>query len=120
MVIYQFQDQERFDKLKISWFESLNYKLFREYLKADENKYISELINESIWLGLTDRRTEGTWQSIDDWTVISYANWAPGEPNDYGVREDHAVMKPDGQWNDNKGKKKIFCAIPSEFFLFSS
>ena len=94
----------------------LNYKLFREYFKADENKFISELSDDDIWLGFTDRRTEGTWLSMDDWTPISYANWAPGEPNDWGIREDHAIMKSGGKWNDISGKYKTFCAIPSESF----
>lgn len=71
-----------------------------------------------MWLGITDRRQEGMWQTIDDWFPVLYANWAPYEPNDYGGREDHAVMRSDGKWNDHSGSHKTFCAVPSKFMFF--
>ena len=78
---------------------------------------MSESIRDYLWLGITDRRQEGTWLAIDDWTEISYANWASVEPNNWR-NEDYAVMRPNGQWNDYSGSEKTICAVPSKFMFF--
>jgi glucose/arabinose dehydrogenase len=61
--------------------------------------------SELLWIGLTDKVTEGNFQ----WSsgeAVTYTNWSPGEPNDFKFDgnflggEDYAVMNWGGQWND--------------------
>jgi hypothetical protein len=60
---------------------------------------------ERLWIGLTDRTTEGSFAWANGETT-TYRNWAPGEPNDYKVKfaggEDYVLMNwnGSGQWND--------------------
>ena len=53
-----------------------------------------------LWIGFTDQETEGTWKWISN-EPVTYTNWAPGEPNNFGGGEDYAVMNWSGiKWND--------------------
>jgi hypothetical protein len=53
------------------------------------------------WIGLNDETTEGTFGWISG-EPVTYTNWAPGEPNDWGGDEDYAIMNwsTPGLWND--------------------
>lgn len=58
----------------------------------------------ALWLGLTDRVSEGNflWASGE---LVSYLNWSGGEPNNTPnsdtTGEDYAAMRAaDGAWND--------------------
>ena len=52
-----------------------------------------------VWLGLGDVVTEGTYNWVTG-EPFTYANWAPGEPNNY-FDEDFVEMFPTvGTWND--------------------
>ena len=61
--------------------------------------------SEQLWIGLTDRNTEGMFEWVNGETA-TYRNWSPGEPNDYKFSgafpggEDYAVMNQGTQWND--------------------
>ena len=75
---------------------------------AAEQAWLNQTFgNERLWIGLSDRNTEGDFQWIDG-SNTSYRNWAAGEPNDYKFNgnlpagEDYALMnwKSGGQWND--------------------
>ncbi|MEM9089812.1 MAG: DUF4347 domain-containing protein, partial [Cyanobacteria bacterium P01_F01_bin.53] len=63
--------------------------------------------SERLWIGLTDKATEGQFQWANG-EAVTYTNWAPGEPNDYKFGgafpggEDYTVMNwnASGQWND--------------------
>ena len=69
---------------------------------AAENQFLVDTFggSESLWIGLTDETTEGTfnWASGDD---VTYTNWNNGEPNDSGD-EDYAMINYGraGGWND--------------------
>jgi hypothetical protein len=83
----------------------------------DENQFVEDLVPEgasSIWLAASDLETEGTWKWIagpeagqvfwKDGTTITYANWASGEPNEFGLGEDYGeLLDASGEWNDIQG-----------------
>jgi glucose/arabinose dehydrogenase len=61
--------------------------------------------SEQLWIGLTDRTTEGTFKWVNGETA-TYRNWNPGEPNNFNFGgavpegEDYAVINQGTQWND--------------------
>ena len=66
-----------------------------------ENLFVSQMNPGKIWIGLTDRDTEGTFKWVTNET-LNYQNWAPGEPNNAG-NEDWTVINWSGSnpdWND--------------------
>jgi len=64
----------------------------------------------AYWIGFTDQRQEGKWEWISG-EKVTYTNWAPGEPNNFGGNEDwgHVFGPPWGKqwkgiysyWNDS-------------------
>jgi len=75
---------------------------------AAEQRWLAETFGrDRLWIGLTDRNQEGTFQWVngDD---SSFRNWTPGEPNDYKFGgkfdggEDYVLMNwnSNGLWND--------------------
>ena len=80
-----------------------------------ENQYLDTLSGtNNIWLGGTDGEENGVWRWIGGPTdglqfwagasggvgVGQYANWNPGEPNDYNGWESRLEMYNGGLWND--------------------
>jgi hypothetical protein len=88
---------------------------------SQENAFVLGLIasvQHSVWIGATDRVVEGEWRWVTGeqfWqgngsgTPLLYANWALGQPDDFGSGQDVAtifgglVSAPGvvpGQWDD--------------------
>ncbi|MUP37247.1 MBG domain-containing protein, partial [Labilibaculum euxinus] len=82
---------------------------------ANENIFIQNKISDMIWLGGSDRETEGIWkwvtgpESGNQFSTGanayngSYVNWNSGEPNSNGADEDYTMMYAatnPGEWND--------------------
>ncbi|XP_072484104.1 pulmonary surfactant-associated protein D-like [Notamacropus eugenii] len=81
---------------------------------ARENKVLQELakqFNKSIYLGISDEKTEGVFQHQDGQTV-NYTNWASGKPNG-GRKENCVEFYTSGLWNDKHcaEKKLIVCEL---------
>ena len=55
--------------------------------------------NDRMWIGLSDRAIEGTFEWVDG-TPVTFENWAPGMPDNNGGAQDCAVYGPGGQWDD--------------------
>ncbi|CAH1779946.1 unnamed protein product [Owenia fusiformis] len=56
--------------------------------------------DEPLWIGLNNRDTE-EGHKWSDGSSVTYTNWADGEPNNWGDRENCVEMKnSDGKWND--------------------
>lgn len=80
----------------------------------EEQDFLTSLVAActQYWIAASDAETEGEWKWIagpEAGELISgYANWMPGEPNDYMGREDYAVANRTniGQWNDLPGWAK--------------
>uniref|UniRef100_UPI0011774F71 DNRLRE domain-containing protein n=1 Tax=Calothrix rhizosoleniae TaxID=888997 RepID=UPI0011774F71 len=58
--------------------------------------------SEELWIGLTDKDTEGTftWASGE---AVTYTNWVPGEPNSHSTSSDYVRMNfdnSDSGWGD--------------------
>ncbi|MDM8159582.1 C-type lectin domain-containing protein, partial [Labilibaculum sp. K2S] len=82
---------------------------------ANENIFIQNKISDMIWLGGSDRETEGIWkwvtgpESGNQFSTGanayngSYVNWNSGEPNSTSDEEDYIMMYAatnPGKWND--------------------
>lgn len=57
--------------------------------------------SEPLWIGLSDSKVEGQYAWVTG-EPFSYANWLPGEPNNWGGDEDFIAMNfgSGSQWND--------------------
>eukprot|EP00794_Sanderia_malayensis_P009503 gene9503-biopygen7843 len=75
-------------------------------------------IRESIWIGMNDRRQEGTMEWSNG-NPVTFTNWYTGEPNNAGINEDCVALLSytDGfQWYDDPCNIKIMafiCKIPN-------
>lgn len=70
-----------------------------------ENEFLATLaLGRRVWLGGTDRGTEGNWQWVTA-EQFKYASWAPGEPDGKRGREDYLQT--------NAGRKGAWCAAPA-------
>jgi hypothetical protein len=54
----------------------------------------------SVWLGVSDRVTEGEFLAVSGGPV-TFLPWAPGEPNDDGLFGEDCVELKDGIYNDH-------------------
>lgn len=77
----------------ISQCKSLDAKISMP-VSEEENAFLSELAKkagfDTLWLGTTDEKVEGTW--IWENAPIKFAKWDKGQPNDGGGIEDNAVI----------------------------
>lgn len=60
----------------------------------------SQANSSTLWIGYSDKDTEGSFQWASGETTSGYTNWASSEPNNYGGDEDYAQISGDGSWND--------------------
>lgn len=69
-----------------------------------ENAFLTSLLTEKAFLGMTDAATEGTWAWITG-EAVTFTNWGPTEPNNGGdtSNEDHLQLTLPGTWNDIDG-----------------
>ena len=66
----------------------------------EENNFIKSLIGANeVWIGLHDTATQNTFEWTDG-TVFAYKNWDASQPNNAGGRQDCAVMRASGKWDD--------------------
>lgn len=74
---------------------------------AAENNFIaSKLTTQSAYIGLSDHLQEGTFKWVDG-SPLSYTNWYPGQPNNYGVGQDYVEMLSSGLWNDQYANSSL-------------
>jgi len=70
----------------------------------DEMTFVDNLAScGQFWIGLSDLKSENTFQWTDGALLANsaaYANWDPGEPNNKGNSEDCVHVYSNGKWND--------------------
>uniref|UniRef100_A0A669B976 C-type lectin domain-containing protein n=1 Tax=Oreochromis niloticus TaxID=8128 RepID=A0A669B976_ORENI len=63
-----------------------------------------DIISMVMWIGLTDRETEGVWKWVDE-TPLTASFWYSGEPNNFKGRNEDCVVinhyySNENNWND--------------------
>lgn len=108
-IIYNGHTYVRYEDI-MTWDEANAFcKKHLGYLLAinteEEQKIMEEFIADgkrySYHIGINDTEKEGSfvWSSGEK---VTYTNWEPNEPNDYGDGEDYGqIRRKSGQWNDN-------------------
>ena len=74
----------------------------------EEDLFIWDAFKSNYWIGLTDQASPGNWKWINGDTS-TYANWAPGNPNNAGGDQHYAWYWNDspGKWDDNINNSTI-------------
>ena len=66
---------------------------------VEEENFIKTLVVgiERAWIDCNDQAVEGTWECKEGGVEVSYTNWYPGQPNEFGgLSEDCAAFDTDG------------------------
>ena len=72
-----------------------------EAIKAEIDRRGFKARKIEIWLGITDRQSEGDWVLESNGERIPFSDWDKSEPNDKGQRgEDCAHLNKVNKWND--------------------
>ncbi|XP_039862812.1 CD209 antigen-like protein C [Simochromis diagramma] len=71
---------------------------------SKEQNFLTTIIKENTWIGLTDNGMEGQWKWVDG-TPLTLSNWATNEPNNGGSpnsEEDCVHIRAEDRrtWND--------------------
>ena len=67
-------------------------------------------LGRNIWLGASDRDTEGSWAWVTS-EAWDYQHWHAVEPSNHLGQEHHLSMKPGGFWNDADGETHRYMFI---------
>ncbi|XP_045070735.1 C-type lectin domain family 4 member E-like [Coregonus clupeaformis] len=78
--------------------------------RREEQEFLFNL-NKRVWIGLTDRETEGTWKWVDG-TTLTTEYWYDQQPNNSGpTGEDCAEINNDQRplkaWNDLSCNRRL-------------
>jgi len=68
---------------------------------AAEEAWIRDTFSatERLWTGINDIAVEGQFEWVSG-EAVTYTNWAPGEPNNYGGNQDTGTINYNNQWDD--------------------
>ncbi|XP_026215280.1 CD209 antigen-like protein E [Anabas testudineus] len=100
---------------KTTWQQSRDYCLQKSadliIINTKEEQDFSNMFQKVMWIGLTDRQTEGVWKWVDG-TVLTTSFWSSGEPNNYkGRNEDCGEIwyyNREQSWNDAECENENF------------
>ncbi|XP_055006255.1 asialoglycoprotein receptor 2-like [Boleophthalmus pectinirostris] len=75
----------------------------------EEQAFVSKLTFQNVWIGLTDRETEGVWKWVNG-EAVNTTHWRPNQPDNWG-EEDCGEISFDKLWNDRdcSEKKHFVC-----------
>ena len=95
--------------------------------EAENALLVAAAKGEKVWIGGTDEDIEDTWKWSSTGTVLSYRNWASGEPNNKGGEHCLQTKNEKGEWNDEdcndpwwyvcerRGLVRGWCAQPADW-----
>ncbi|XP_018938014.2 C-type lectin domain family 4 member E-like [Cyprinus carpio] len=79
----------------------------------EKQRFISSLVSERVWIGLSDRENEGNMKWVDN-STLKQGFWLNGEPNNQGGNEDCIELMPSNpvlnNWND------LPCSVERKWF----
>ncbi|XP_026113198.1 CD209 antigen-like protein C [Carassius auratus] len=110
----------------LSWFfmsTELSWSASRQYCKnhgadlviintEEKQRFISSLVSERVWIGLSDTENEGTMKWVDN-SALKQGFWIKGEPNNYGGTEDCIELnynRMQKEWSPLKSWNDISCS----------
>ncbi len=74
---------------------------------AEENQMLSAFLkDQSAYIGLSDIQQEGVFEWCNN-DPVTYSNWYPGQPDNYGNNQDVTRLFPNGVWDDIAGHYKL-------------
>jgi len=70
-----------------------------EWIRFNLGNAVPTVGNSDLWIGLNDATSEGNfvWSSG---APVSYTNWLPGQPNNFGNEDFVKLEASGGRWND--------------------
>ena len=72
----------------------------------EENYLLANFLTvQSAYIGLSDHQNEGHFKWVNG-SALSYTNWYPNQPNNYGIGQHYVEILSNGQWNDHYSYKK--------------
>ncbi|XP_056388842.1 C-type lectin domain family 4 member M-like isoform X3 [Hyla sarda] len=72
----------------------------------EEQNFLESLVNDTIWIGLSDYHREGNWRWVDGTPYDSTTwSWHTDQPNNDGD-EDCVTLSRVSKWNDDKCSEK--------------
>uniref|UniRef100_A0A8C9ZG35 C-type lectin domain-containing protein n=1 Tax=Sander lucioperca TaxID=283035 RepID=A0A8C9ZG35_SANLU len=76
-------------------------------INSKEEQDFTRKFKKSLWIGLTDSETEGTWKWVDG-TPLTTSYWISGEPNDVNDEDCVEIQNfySEKSWNDRR------CSLP--------
>uniref|UniRef100_A0A9J7Z1L2 Si:ch73-343l4.8 n=1 Tax=Cyprinus carpio carpio TaxID=630221 RepID=A0A9J7Z1L2_CYPCA len=84
----------------------------------EKQRFISSLVSERVWIGLSDREQEGIMKWVDN-STLKQGFWLKGEPNntdnedciELNYNRGKTGWSPLNSWNDDQcsAKKKGIC-----------
>ncbi|XP_078392266.1 CD209 antigen-like protein C [Cetorhinus maximus] len=92
----------RFSTERVNWnsakrkCESLNSHLI--IINTEQEQKSIKHYRGTYWIGLTNRESERNWKWVDG-TPVSFTRWDQGEPNNWYVNENCAIIRS-ADWND--------------------
>ncbi|XP_029911337.1 CD209 antigen-like protein C [Myripristis murdjan] len=75
-------------------------------IKSKEEEPFLKKFHTRVWIGLSDRETEGVWKWVDG-SSLSYTFWASGEPNDRGGEDCVELSQGRDGFNDESCSDKL-------------
>ncbi|XP_034003324.1 CD209 antigen-like protein A [Trematomus bernacchii] len=73
----------------------------------EEQEFITRMIKENTWIGLSDREEEGTWKWVDGSPLnLNLTFWSPGQPDNFDEEDCAEIWSIDHSqsWNDKACK----------------
>ncbi len=76
----------------------------------EEQEWLNGQFPFDYWIGLTDEEQEGNWQWVSG-ESITFTNWLPGQPDNWGNEDYVHTWHGGGRWNDNTSSGQYYRGV---------